>query len=240
MACPPAWTWPSADRPPTGSVMGQVPVPFVEQVPGFDCAARVRDGLGGAAQTGPRYPRDRTCATSLSKAPMRSGMEQAVAARERVAQIPVVRKCAVRCRRAASSDAGTALDTGGSPDPAPPFGQRCGFALGLLADRKERTGSKESIELSRPSSNGHCSQLGGFVPGQRSPARDVGTRLFRCDERHERIITRGRSAKAKALIRGDASARQICRCVRDRRRLGLAAGACGPRLGARCRARTIR
>ena len=110
--------------------------------------------------------------------------------------------------RAASSDAGTALDTGGSPDPAPPFGQRCGFALGLLADRKERTGSEESIELSCPSSNRRRSQLGGFVPGQRSPARDVGTRLFRCDERHERIITRGRSAKAKALIRGDASARR--------------------------------
>jgi hypothetical protein len=36
------------------------------------------------------------------------------------------------------------------------------------------------------------------VPGQRSPARDVGTRLFRCDERHEPIITRGRSAKAQS------------------------------------------
>ena len=98
-------------------------------------------------------------------------------------------RLAVSASRAASSDAGTALDTGGSPDPAPPFGQRCGFALGLLAYRKERTGSEESIELSRPSSNGRRSQLGSFVPGQCSPARDVGTRLFRCDERHERIIT---------------------------------------------------
>jgi hypothetical protein len=75
---------------------------------------------------------------------------------------------AVSASRAASRDAGTALDTGGSSDPAPLFGQRCGFAPGLLADRKERTGSEERIELSRPSSNGRRSQLGGLVPGQRA------------------------------------------------------------------------
>jgi hypothetical protein len=104
-------------------------------------------------------------------------------------------RLAVSASRAASNDAGTALDTRGSPNHAPPFSQRRDFAFGLMADREKRTRSEEGLELSRPLSNGRRSPFGGFVPGQRSPARDVGARLFRCDQRHQRIITRERLAR---------------------------------------------